>query len=771
MRKITAGIAAALLLIFATIPSALAAGAGTAVYSNTRQIADNLSYTSYVSYINGTERQNGYALNLTGKGDAYPILLADDTIYGGMTISQIVAFAEGQGRNVLAAVNTDFFSMQTGVPMGLVVEDGVYKSSSTEDTAVAFMPNGSVYFSENPNVTITLTNSGQTVTLENFNKYRMDTGGLYLFSSAFSTVSTRTSSPGWFVRFKIISGSPALSGTMALEVVDTVRTDKAQPIGDGYLVLTAADECGYAETYEKFKPGDQVTLTTSCGDEKLTGARWVTGAGDILIKGGMITDDATWDKKIAPKNPRTAFGVKADGTIVSYVFDGRESDNSSGLTLRSLAEELLKQGCDTAVNFDGGGSSALSIRLPGTSTSATVNSPSDGSTRKCGAYLLFVTDKQSDGRVKYLYVQNEGPVVLAGSSYDFIYGATDGGYMPAAAPSDIKAASGGLGAVMGTTYTAGPVHGVDKLKLTSKSSGATGAATVHIIYDPTELVVRAAAVTTGAGADGTDTAPAVGAVVKALTVWPGDAVQLSATASYYGFPVAADASAFKYSVTGDIGAVAENGLYTAGKTAGVSGSINLSVGGASVSIPVTVSGFSDVAAHWAKPYIKGLSGQGVVTGTSPTTFAPDLEIHRGDFVLMLYRAAGQPAVTGASSFTDVVPKDYYAQAIAWAEQNNIAQGNGSGLFTPQATLTREQAFTLAYRAFGALHITAADGSADVLNGFGDKAALSSYAVTPTATLVGMNVVSGADGKLKPASSLTRGEMAKILFMIIGYGKA
>jgi hypothetical protein len=203
MKKFTALITAFILLLILT-PPAFAAGSGTVVYANTRQIADNLHYTRTVSYINNVERQNSFTLSLTGKGDAYPILMADDTIYGSMSIDQIVKYAASQGKNVLAAVNTDFFSTKTGVPLGLVIEDGVYKSSSDEKSAVAFMEDGSVHFSSNPKITVTLTNNGsaadmtncgQTVTLTNFNKYRTDTGGLYLYSSAFSTVSTRTSTP------------------------------------------------------------------------------------------------------------------------------------------------------------------------------------------------------------------------------------------------------------------------------------------------------------------------------------------------------------------------------------------------------------------------------------------------------------------------------------------------------------------------------------------------------------------------------------------------
>jgi exopolysaccharide biosynthesis protein len=764
MKKITASIIA-LILLFSLIIPASAQGAGTNVYSNTQQIANNLFYTNTVSYINDTQREQSYALALTGSGDAYPIIVADDTIYGKLTIGQVIDYAEGKGRNVLAAVNTDFFSMQTGVPLGLVVENGEFKCSNEGRTAVAFMPDGSVYFSDNPKVSVTLanngsssdmTNSGQTVALENFNKYRTDSGGLYLYSSAFSTVSTRTSTPGWFVKFKILSGTPSLSGTMTLQVAEVVQTDQAQTIGDGYLVLTAADAAGLADTYAKFKVGDQVTLTTSCSDQNLTGAKWATGAGDVLIRNGAVTDSSAWDKAISSKNPRTAFGVKADGSIVSFVVDGRESDNSSGLTLTGLAEELLLRGCVTAVNFDGGGSSSMSVRMPGTSDCDVVSNPSDGSDRRCAAYLLFVTDKTSDGRAKYLYAQNDGPVVLAGSSVSLNYGATDGGYMPVAAPSDVIAVSGGLGTASGTTYIAGATHGVDTVSLSSASTGAVGSATIHIIYDPTDLHV------TEAGSTET---------LASLKVWPGDTVQLSATASYYKFPVAADASAFKYSVTGDVGTVTEGGLYTAGGTAGAAGSVDLKVGGKSVSIPVTVAGFSDTTDHWAKQYVRGLSEKGIVSGTTATTYSPDTSIHRGDFVLMLYRAAGQPAVETPATFTDVQPTDYYASAIAWAEQNAIALGDGTGVFNPQGTLTREQAFSLAYRAFGALKITVADGTADDLNPFNDKAKVSEYAVTPTATLVHMGIVTGGDGKLNPSGSLTRGEMAKILYMIINYGKA
>jgi exopolysaccharide biosynthesis protein len=759
----------AFLIIFSCLTSAASAvGAGPYVYTNTRQVANNLTYTNTISWSSELGRQEAYALSLTGAGDAYPIIMACDTIYGSLAIGKMIEYAETQGKNVLAAVNTDFFSTKTGVPMGIVIENGVYKSSPEPDetrSAVAFNPDGTVYFSKSPQVTITLlnngstvdlTNSGQTVQLTHLNKHRNNIGGMYLFSSAFSSVSTRTSSAGWFVKFRILEGTPSVSGTMSLEVVETLTSDASVPIGDGYLVLSAADLSNMGGEYAKFKVGDQVTLTTECSDPNLVNAQWATGGGDILIDNFQITDSSAWDKAISNRNPRTAFGVKEDGTVISYVADGREADHSSGLTLKNLAEEMQAQGCKYAVNFDGGGSSAMSIRLPGYQTSAIVNVPSDGSSRKCSTYLLFVTDAVSDGLPKNLSLQNDGVLLLAGSSLDLSYYATDSGYRTVAAPIDISAVSSGLGSVSGLRYTAGPDAGLEQLLLSSASVGAEGYGNIHIITKPTGVWVT----------DQPGVIPDSTKSISKLNVQPGQTVQLTASASYYYRPVIMDSTAAMYSVSEDIGTISETGLLTVGPVSNVTGTLTVTVGGTKKDIAVTVSGFTDTIDHWAKQYINDLTADGVVTGVTATEYYPEASIKRGDFILMLYRAAGKPAVSAPATFTDIKPEDYYATAVAWAESSGIAQGTGSGVFNPQSPLTREQAFAFVYRALNALGISYEEGSETDLAAFEDVSGLSSWAVTPTATLTKMGIVSGSYGKINPAGELKRGEMAKILCTVL-----
>ena len=89
--------------------------------------------------------------------------------------------------------------------------------------------------------------------------------------------------------------------------------------------------------------------------------------------------------------------------------------------------------------------------------------------------------------------------------------------------------------------------------------------------------------------------------------------------------------------------------------------------------------------------------QGITSGTSADTFAPSATVSRAQTVTFLYRAAGSPAVSGGS-FSDVAANAYYANAVAWASQNNITSGTGGGKFSPSSDCTRGQIVTLLYRA-------------------------------------------------------------------------
>ena len=89
--------------------------------------------------------------------------------------------------------------------------------------------------------------------------------------------------------------------------------------------------------------------------------------------------------------------------------------------------------------------------------------------------------------------------------------------------------------------------------------------------------------------------------------------------------------------------------------------------------------------------------QGITTGTSATTFSPNATVTRGQTVTFLYRFAGQPAVSGSSSFTDVNSSDYYAAAVQWAKEQWITSGTTATTFSPSNDCTRGQIVTFLYR--------------------------------------------------------------------------
>ena len=95
----------------------------------------------------------------------------------------------------------------------------------------------------------------------------------------------------------------------------------------------------------------------------------------------------------------------------------------------------------------------------------------------------------------------------------------------------------------------------------------------------------------------------------------------------------------------------------------------------------------------------------VVSGTSASTYSPEKNVTRGDFITLLYRAAkAAHKVTGtvnaedaSNKFTDVSSKDYYAEAIAWAVENKITSGTSDSTFSPSETISRADAVTFIAR--------------------------------------------------------------------------
>lgn len=92
--------------------------------------------------------------------------------------------------------------------------------------------------------------------------------------------------------------------------------------------------------------------------------------------------------------------------------------------------------------------------------------------------------------------------------------------------------------------------------------------------------------------------------------------------------------------------------------------------------------------------------QGITSGTTASTFAPDTTCTRAHAVTFLWRAASSPAADAANAFTDVASGDYFASAVRWAAEKGVTSGTSATTFSPAATCTRAQIVTFLYRNAG-----------------------------------------------------------------------
>lgn len=111
------------------------------------------------------------------------------------------------------------------------------------------------------------------------------------------------------------------------------------------------------------------------------------------------------------------------------------------------------------------------------------------------------------------------------------------------------------------------------------------------------------------------------------------------------------------------------------------------------------SGMSDVVSgSYYEKAVAWAIENGITTGTTTTTFSPDVTCTRAQAVTFLARALKAKAAS-AAEFSDVPTGSYFADAVAWAAANGVTEGIGGGLFGSDNDCTRGQIVTFLYRAY------------------------------------------------------------------------
>lgn len=183
----------------------------------------------------------------------------------------------------------------------------------------------------------------------------------------------------------------------------------------------------------------------------------------------------------------------------------------------------------------------------------------------------------------------------------------------------------------------------------------------------------------------------------------------------------------------------------------------------SITVPFA-SAYSDVTRSAFPSYfdaINYVTDNGLMNGTSSTTFEPNTVISRAMIVTTLHRLAGSPASYASVNFTDVSSSAWYYNAVRWAVKYGITTGATTTTFEPDSTVTREQAVTFFYR-----YLQKYRGVTPIVDmsitSCGDYANIYDYAITPFRWAVSNGIVypdSSSNKRLYPKAGVYRKELA------------
>ena len=174
--------------------------------------------------------------------------------------------------------------------------------------------------------------------------------------------------------------------------------------------------------------------------------------------------------------------------------------------------------------------------------------------------------------------------------------------------------------------------------------------------------------------------------------------------------------------------------------------------------------FNDVATGaWYNKAVSFIAARGITGGTGSENYSPDAKLTRGEFLVLLMKAYGiAPDTNSTDNFSDA-GNTYYTGYLAAAKRLGITTGVGNNQYAPGKEITRQEMFTLLYNALKVVGQLPEDNSGKTLTDFTDAGQIDSWAKDAMSLLVEMGTISGSNGKLSPAGTASRAEMAQILY--------
>lgn len=713
-------------------------------------------------------KQTENYVEYTPNEEAVPIVINGDSIWGTRNIEQAEQYMAKNGLRPLVGINADYFSFTTGIPMGNTVSEGeiLAKEEGGQD-AVGFRADGTAFIKWLNPVT-TLSDGNRTINIANINKWcQPGFDPVYLLTDKFGG-NTKTKSECIFVICTPKKGRLHFGEEMTVTVDDVFIYNGAVEIPDGKMVFVM-DTSGDAECYDflsRLAPSQRLTINNYAADDDDNS--WAGAENVISTVGGRLINNGVIGSGFeAGAAPRTALGIKKDGTVVFYTIDGRQSGYSYGLQLSTLALRMQELGCVDAINLDGGGSTAISAWFPGLDSSMVVNSPSDGYLRK-SANFIFLRDNRVKSDIPWIvntadsgntnYLSGMSTSVKVTSVYDTANYKMEEPYnIEYGIETDTESTVDENGNVL--------LKGSGAAKVTLSSSAEELTSILYSVYEtPDEIKIYNEA-------DWRE--------VNEIYTEANEELQLDLSAASYtnGIELLSNDSLYSWSVEGNVGTVTADGLFTLADTVNEEGKIIVSVGGRTKEIPVhisdypkTPSPFSDATQHWARDIIAEMAANGIINGfeeDNQLVFKPDNNMTRAEFAAMIVNyknidTSSYDTVSLDFTDTDTIPQWALPYVRAVYSENIIlgrVNDDGTSVFSPFDNITRAEAMTVLGRILPDTDISDAPV-------FKDSSDIPAWASEGISKLAAIGVVSGyEDNTILPLSNMNRAEAAVMLYKI------
>ncbi len=694
------------------------------------------------TYWTGSDYRSENYIEYSPNSQIYPVVVYGSKLTNYGSFADMATLLNEQGMYVVGGINGGYFNTWDYQPLGLVISNGELISSDGGMVAVGFKSDGSAVIGK-PSMTINANIGGETYTIEGINKDRG--AGYMLYSSEYAHVTKNTKDGTDVILTLPEDEYIKMNGEFEFTVEEVIKNeDGAQEIPEGKYVLSlpmTADEW-HQNGINSLEAGDTLTVTIG-SDEAWNEVEYGLGTIYHLLSDGNIVGDFE-----VGNAPRTAVGVKEDGTVIFYTIDGRKSGHSVGTNMQGVAERLLELGCTDAILMDGGGSTAMNMVHPGDASLSLINVPSDGKQRSVTDYIMLVSTVEPSGMTDKLVLSPYDANMLVGAELELTVKAQDATGFKSQIPTDLDfSVENDLGTVEDGVFTA-EMAGSGKIFVGSDDLNE-GEMNVDIIETPDYMAVM----------------KENGSTISSLKLDSGDTVDLTAYSSHNYLSLIDSDLCYTWEVTGDIGTIDENGFFTASEEF-AEGTIEVSAGEKTISIPVSVSYplgvYEDVSEDdWYYESVKIVGEMEILNGVTNTIFAPHENMTRAMFVTVLHRMEGMPESDNILTFEDVEPDMWYTEAVKWANEKGLVMGYDEKTFGINDLINREQMATLLLR-YATFKGETLDLDED-LSIFSDYEEISEYAVDSVKWAVGLGLMNGmTEDTFEPFGTAIRAQTAVIL---------